>query len=311
VPEVQFGLLAWPQATEWPAYRDTIVAAESAGWDAAWTWDHLLAIMGSWEQPILEGWTTLAGLASVTHRIRLGLMVGANGFRNPGLTAKLATTLDHVSGGRAWLGLGGAWFEREHEAFGIDFGRSVGERLDWLDEATGVVRRLLDGETVNHEGPRYRLVDAVCRPLPLQHRLPILIGGHGPRKTLRAVARHADAWNTSGYLDEVTERVRMLEEHCADLGRDPATVFRTVSFPLVIRDAESDAKARWGELAAANGIEQAGTVPHLMGSPAQIADAIRPYVTDLGFGMVVVRMPAPFDRETVDRIGEVRELLAA
>jgi len=311
VPEVQFGLLAWPQATEWPAYRDTIVAAESAGWDAAWTWDHLLAIMGSWEQPILEGWTTLAGLASVTHRMRLGLMVGANGFRNPGLTAKLATTLDHVSGGRAWLGLGGAWFEREHEAFGIDFGRSVGERLDWLDEATGIVRRLLDGETVNHEGPRYRLVDAVCRPLPLQHRLPILIGGNGPRKTLRAVARHADAWNTSGYLDEVTERVRMLEEHCADLGRDPATVFRTVSFPLVIRDAEADAKARWDELAAANGIEQAGTVPHLLGSPAQIADAIRPYVTDLGFGMVVVRMPAPFDRETVDRIGEVRELLAA
>jgi len=311
MPELQFGLLAWPQATEWTAYRDTVIAAEAAGWDAAWTWDHLLAIMGSWEQPILEGWTTLAGLASVTKKLRLGLMVGANGFRNPGLTAKLATTLDHVSGGRAWLGLGGAWFEREHDAFGIDFGKTVGERLDWLDEAAGVVRRLLDGETVTHEGPRYHLADAVCRPLPMQHHLPILIGGHGPRKTLRAVARHADAWNTSGYLDEVTERVRILEEHCADLGRDPGTVLRTISFPIVIRDDEAEAKARWGELVAANGIEHAGTVPHLFGPPAQIADAIRPYVTDLGFRMIVVRMPAPFDRETVERIGEVREHLAA
>jgi len=310
MPDVQFGLLAWPQATEWPAYRDTIVAAEAAGWDAAWTWDHLLAIMGSWEQPILEGWTTLAGIASVTKKVRLGLMVGANGFRNPGLTAKLATTLDQVSGGRAWLGLGGAWFEREHEAFGIDFGKSVGERLDWLDESAGILRRLLDGETVTYDGPHYHLVDAVCRPLPVQHKLPILIGGSGPRKTLRAVARHADAWNTSGHLPAVSERIRVLEEHCADLGRDPGTIFRTVSFPLVIRDRDGDAKARWGELMAANGIEDAGNVPHLLGSPEQIADVIRPYVADLGFGQVVARLPAPFDRETVDRIGEVRELLA-
>jgi F420-dependent oxidoreductase-like protein len=310
MPDVQFGLLAWPQATEWPAYRDTVVAAEAAGWDAAWTWDHLLAIMGPWEQPILEGWTTLAGLASVTQRLRLGLMVGANGFRNPGLTAKLATTLDQVSGGRAWLGLGGAWFEREHDAFGIDFGKSVGERLDWLDEAAGILRRLLDGETVTHDGPHYHLVDAVCRPLPVQHRLPILIGGSGPRKTLRAVARHADGWNTSGSVEDVTERVRILEEHCADLGRDPRTIHLTVSFPLVIRDHEADAKARWGELMAANGIDDAGKVPYLLGSPEQAADAIRPYVTDLGFRQVVARMPAPFDRETVERIGEVRELLA-
>lgn len=310
MPDVQFGLLAWPQATEWPAYRDTIVAAEAAGWDAAWTWDHLLAIMGPWEQPILEGWTTLAGIASVTQRLRLGLMVGANGFRNPGLTAKLATTLDQVSGGRAWLGLGGAWFEREHEAFGIDFGKSVGERLDWLDESAGILRRLLDGETVTHDGPHYHLVDAVCRPLPVQHKLPILIGGSGPRKTLRAVARHADAWNTSGFVPQVTERIRILEEHCADLGRDPGTIYLTVSFPMVIRDREADATARWGELLAANGIEDAGNVPHLLGSPEQVADAIRPYVADLGFGQVVVRLPAPFDRETVERIGEVRELLA-
>jgi F420-dependent oxidoreductase-like protein len=311
MPEVGFGLLAWPQNTDWPAYRDIVVAAEEAGWDSAWTWDHLLAIMGPWEQPILEGWTALAGLASVTRRLRLGLMVGANGFRNPGLTAKLATTLDHVSGGRAWLGIGGAWFEREHDAFGIDFGKTVGERLDWLDESVGIVRRLLDGESVTHDGPHYRLTDAVCRPLPVQHKLPILVGGSGPKKTLRTVARLADGWNTSGQLAEVTERVRILEEHCADVGRDPSTITKTVSFPIVIRDDAGAAKARWDELIRSNGAADAGNVPHLLGSPKQAADAIRPYVTDLGFSTVICRMPSPFDRETVDRIGEVRELLVA
>src|SRR5207253_7105048 len=154
------------------------------------------------DQPILEGWTSISAIAALTSKVRVGLMVSANTFRNPGLTAKLATTLDHISGGRAILGLGGAWFEREHEAFGIEFGETVGRRLDWLDESAGLIRRLLDGETVSHEGPHYTFRDAICRPLPTQHRLPILIGGHGPRKTLRAVARYADAWNTSGHLDE-------------------------------------------------------------------------------------------------------------
>ena len=308
--DVEFGLLAWPQATEWPAYRDTIIAAEAAGWDSAWTWDHLLAIMGPWEQPILEGWTTLAALASVTRRLRLGLMVGANGFRNPGVTAKLATTLDHVSNGRAWLGLGGAWFDREHEAFGIDFGRSVGERLNWLDESVGILRRLLDGELVTHDGAHYRLREALCRPVPVQAHLPILIGGSGPQKTLRTVARHADGWNTSGWLRVVAERIRILEGHCADVGRDPVEIVRTVSFPIVIRDAAGAAKARWAELIGANGASDAGNVPHLLGSPEHVADAIRPYVTDLGFSTVICRMPAPFDRETVERMPEVRELLA-
>jgi F420-dependent oxidoreductase-like protein len=308
VADLELGLLAWPQNTDWPAYRDIVVAAEDAGWDAAWTWDHLLAIMGPWEQPILEGWTTLAGLASVTRRLRLGLMVGANGFRNPGLTAKLATTLDHVSEGRAWLGLGGAWFEREHEAFGIDFGSSVGERLDWLDESVGIIRRLLDGETVTHDGPRYQLKDALCRPLPVQAHLPILVGGSGPKKTLRTVARHADGWNTSGFLPVVTERVGILREHCAAVGRDPSEITMTVSFPIVIRDDEAAAKARWAELCAANGMEDGGNVPHLLGSPAKVADAIRPYL-ELGFSTVICRMPAPFDRETIERMPTVRELL--
>src|SRR5215217_2605209 len=169
---MKFGAQLWSQQTTWPAWRDAAVAAEGAGWDSVWTWDHLLAIFGPWEQPILEGWATLSAVAAVTNRVRLGLMVGANTFRNPGVTAKLATTLDHVSDGRAVLGLGGAWFEREHEAFGLDFGASVGDRLDRLDESVSILRRLLAGERVTHEGPTYQLKDAVCEPRPIQPRLP-------------------------------------------------------------------------------------------------------------------------------------------
>ena len=115
---VRFGAQLWSQATGWEAFLAAALAAEEAGWDSVWTWDHLEAIFGPWEQPILEGWLAMAGVAARTRRVRVGLMVGANTFRNPGHTAKLAATRDQVSSGRAVLGIGGAWFAREHEAFG-------------------------------------------------------------------------------------------------------------------------------------------------------------------------------------------------
>ena len=195
----RFGLQLWSQRTDWPGFRDAALAAEDAGWDSLWTWDHLLAIFGPWEQPIFEGWALLSGLAPLTSRMRLGLMVGANTFRNPGHTAKLATTLDHLSNGRAVLGIGGAWFEREHDAYGIDFFSGHGERLDRLDESVMLMRRLLDGERFSHEGRFYTFHDAIVAPRPVQAHLPILVGGSGPKKTLRTVALRADAWNTSGH----------------------------------------------------------------------------------------------------------------
>src|SRR5215203_969353 len=142
--EVKLGVLLLPQTDSWASIRDAAVRAEQAGAASLWTWDHLNSIVGPWEGPILEGWSVLAGWSQVTSRATLGLMVGANTFRNPGLTEKLAVTLDHMSGGRAILGIGGAWFEREHDAFGIDFGSGFGERLGRLGEAVGLLRRLLD-----------------------------------------------------------------------------------------------------------------------------------------------------------------------
>ena len=309
MPTVRFGLQLWPQSTTWPEVRDAAVAAEAAGWDSIWTWDHLLAIQGPWQQPIYEGWTFLAAVASITSRVRVGLMVGANTFRNPGLTTNLATTLDHVSNGRAVLGIGGAWFDREHEAFGFDFGKSPGERLDWLGEAVPLMRRLLDGEQVTHQGRFYTFTDALCEPRPIQAHLPILIGGSGPKKTLPIVARHGDAWNTSGELDDVKTSLDLLAGYCREAGRDLADIELTVSFPTIIRDRAEDAKEARAKQLAHNGLENLGSVPLLTGAPDVIAARLRPYLA-LGFSTVIVRMPAPFDRETVDRLPEVLALLA-
>jgi F420-dependent oxidoreductase-like protein len=305
---MRFGAQLWSQQTSWPEFRDGALAAEANGWDSVWTWDHLLAIFGPWEQPILEGWSTLTAVAAVTSRIRLGLMVGANTFRNPGVTTKLATTLDNVSAGRAVLGIGGAWFEREHEAFGIDFGASVGERLDRLEEAVPLMRRLLDGERFSHEGRFYTFTDALANPRPIQAHLPILVGGSGPKKTLRTVARHADGWNGSGTIDEVKQSLDNLAGHCADVGRDMAEIELTVSFPTIIRDRIEDAQAARAAQLVHNGLDNLGTVPTLTGSPEAIAETYRPYL-ELGFTTVIARMPAPFDRETIDRLPEVLALL--
>jgi alkanesulfonate monooxygenase SsuD/methylene tetrahydromethanopterin reductase-like flavin-dependent oxidoreductase (luciferase family) len=308
-PPMRFGLQLWSQTTGWAGFRDAARAADAAGWDSVWTWDHLLAIFGPWEQPVFEGWTVMSAVGAVTSRVRLGLMVGANTFRNPGLTAKMATTLDHVSDGRAILGLGAAWFDREHEAYGIEFGASPGERLDWLDESVMLLRRLLDGEQFDHSGPTYTFRDALCRPRPVQDRLPILIGGSGRRKTLRTVAERADAWNTSGTVAEVTDALEALAGHATAVGRDLATLEKTISFPIVVGDTKAAAQARMDALFAHNGVKNMGDGPHLTGSPDEIADALRPY-RDLGFRTVIVRMPAPYDHETIERIGEVAERLA-
>jgi alkanesulfonate monooxygenase SsuD/methylene tetrahydromethanopterin reductase-like flavin-dependent oxidoreductase (luciferase family) len=239
--------------------------------------------------------------------MRLGLMVGANTFRNPGHTAKLATTLDHLSDGRAVLGIGGAWFEREHEQFGIPFFSGHGERLDRLDESVMLMRRLLDGERFSHEGRFYTFNDAVCAPRPVQAHLPILVGGSGPKKTLRTVALRADAWNTSGTVDEVRTHHDILAEHCADVGRDISAIEKTLSYPIILRDSRAEAEVAHRAQLAHNGLEDIGA-PVLLGSPTEVADALRPYI-ELGFETVIVRMPAPYDRETIDRMAEVRELL--
>src|SRR4051812_35177994 len=239
---MRFGAAFWIQRTDWPALRDACLAAEQAGFDTLWLDDHLLADEGDWHDAKLEGWATLAALAPLTTRARLGLLVAAHTFRNPGLTAKLSTTLDHLSGGRLILGIGAGWFGREHEAFGLDFGAGFGERLDRLEEAVDLIERLLAGERVTHEGRFYSMVDAVCEPRPIQSRVPILIGGSGREKTLRTTARHADLWNGYGEPDRIEATSAVLRERCAEIGRPFDEIARTVYMEAVIRASASEAQ---------------------------------------------------------------------
>ena len=311
---MRFGAAFWIQRTDWPALRDAALAAEGAGFDSLWFDDHLLADEGDWRDPKLEGWAALAALAPLTRRARLGLLVAANTFRNPGLTAKLATTLDHLSGGRLILGLGGGWFEREHQAFGLDFGAGFGERLDRLEESISLIERLLAGEQVTHEGRFYRMVDAVCEPRPIQERLPIMIGGSGREKTLRTVARHADMWNAYAAPERVTESLAILRERCAEIGRPFEAIDKTVYMEVVIRATEAEVRESWTKVEERHGIRgRVGSdgTPRLLnagGRPAAVADYLRQFEA-LGIDEVIWIFRNPFDLETMARLGEVRRLL--
>lgn len=311
---MRFGAAFWINRTTWPDLRDACLAVERAGWDSLWIDDHLLADEGDPTDGKFEGWTTLAALAMLTTRVRLGLLVAANTFRPPGLTAKLATTLDHLSGGRAVLGIGGGWFEREHDAFGIDFGAGFGERLDRLDEAVGLIRRLLDGQSVTHAGRFYRMDAGVCEPRPVQARFPILIGGSGPTKTLRTTARYADLWNGYGAPDRIAEVSEILRERCAEVGRPFEAIERTVTLHVVIRDTAEAADLAWAPIATRHGLEgrvgSDGTERGLTvgGSPADVAAFVDGY-RRIGVREVIFVFRDPFDVETIERIGEVRAAL--
>ncbi len=309
---VRVGTLIWPQVGTWQQIRDAAIAADRAGLDGIWTWDHLYAIVGDAHQPIFEGWTMLAALAEATEQATLGLMVGANTFRSPGLVAKSAVTVDHASGGRCWLGLGGAWFEDEHRAYGIEFGSGFGQRLDWLDESVGALRRMLDGETVSSgDGDAYRFSGAIVQPQPFRGSgtIPIMIGGSGEKKTLRTVARYADGWNAFGSVETLRHKIDVLAGHCADAGRDIAEIEFTFFPYCVIRDDPAEAERVMAEALAANGDTfEPNPEADFFGPPDRIAELWRPYL-ELGFTHLIVDLPAPYDRETIDRLPEVRRLL--
>jgi alkanesulfonate monooxygenase SsuD/methylene tetrahydromethanopterin reductase-like flavin-dependent oxidoreductase (luciferase family) len=311
---MRLGAAFWIQRTDWPGLRDACVAVERHGWDSIWLDDHLLSDEADWRDPKLEGWTALAAVAAVVPRVRLGLLVSSTTFRNPGLIAKLATTLDHISGGRAVLGLGGGWFEREHDAFGIDFGAGFGERLDRLDEATLVIRRLLDGDLVTHQGRFYELRDALCTPRPIQRPMPILIGGSGPTKTLRTTAYYANLWNGYGTPERIAATSEVLRQRCDEVGRPFESIERTVTAHIVIRDSQAAAREAWRAVAerhallgkvGSDGTDRGLTVG---GPPEDVAAYLDGY-RRIGVGEVMLVFREPFDVETIERIGEVRAAL--
>jgi alkanesulfonate monooxygenase SsuD/methylene tetrahydromethanopterin reductase-like flavin-dependent oxidoreductase (luciferase family) len=305
---MRFGAAFWIQRTDWTSLRDAVLEAETAGFDSIWIDDHLLCDEGDWTSGKLEGWGVASALAPLTRRATIGHLVVANTFRNPGITAKQAVTLDHLSGGRAVLGIGGAWFEREHEAFGIDFGQGFGERLDRLGEAVEIISRLLAGERFDYDGRFYVMRDALCAPGPVQSKLPVLIGGSGPRKTLPLVARYADLWNAYGTPEELAAKDALLRARCEEFGRDQAGIERTVNHNVVIRDDPARAEAEWSEWLRIHRPDDPEERVLVGGPPEAVAAALRAFV-EVGFDHLIWIFRSPWDLETIRRLPEVRALL--
>jgi alkanesulfonate monooxygenase SsuD/methylene tetrahydromethanopterin reductase-like flavin-dependent oxidoreductase (luciferase family) len=313
MPDTRYGILPFSQATSWPELLDVARRVDQLGYDHLWAWDHLYAIFGDPYQDFFEGYSLLAAWARETKRARLGLLVGANTFRNPGIVAKTITTIDHISDGRAIAGIGGAWMEPEHTAHGIEFGSGFGQRLDWMDESASAIRRLLDGETVTSEpGGHYAFKELRQLPPPVQQRLPIMIGGSGEKKTLRSVARYADMWNAMGTVDFLRHKIEVLRQHCSDVGRDPGEITFTLGIKATIRDSATEADRVWRSKMEHNRTPMADVEDDdtfWNGTPEQLAERLAPYV-EMGFETVISEHPAPYDVESIERlIGQVKPLV--
>jgi F420-dependent oxidoreductase-like protein len=236
--------------------------ADELGYHGVWNYDHFygLYLAGQpLELPTLEAWTTLAAMGKVTSRARIGCMVTGVTYRHPAVLANMAVSVDHICGGRLELGIGAAWHEPEHLTYGMEF-PSAGVRIAMLDEACEIIRRLWTEDKIDHDGRFWKLREALCYPKPVQERIPIVIGGSGPKKTLRVVAKHADEWNApAASPDDYRELSKILEDHCADVGRDPADIRRSVQVFLFGHD-EATLAALPGQL---NDLEEAG-VQHVV-----------------------------------------------
>ena len=309
MPEVKIGALCWNQWTDWPSLLDAGIRADRLGYDTLWTWDHLYPIVGDSHGPIFEGWLVLTAWAQATQRIRIGLMVGANTFREPTLVAKMATTLDHISNGRAILGIGAAWFREEHDAFGLRFGDGPPERLRWLGEALPVIRGMLDGTEPSATGPRYSARKVRNLPAPIQPHLPILVGGGGERVTLKLVARYADANNVGGGIGNVRRKEAILRQHCEAVGRDHTEIERTTGIGTVfIRDDRAEAERLFREAFERNRVARVWT-DQPVGTPEDVAERLAPYL-ELGYRHFIAGMPATYDEESMTRLlTEVKPLL--
>jgi F420-dependent oxidoreductase-like protein len=211
---------------DWSTMRELWMLADSTdAYDIGWNFDHLYPIYGEVSEPCLEGWTMLAALADATSRIRLGCLVGATPYRAPAVLANMAATIDIVSGGRLELGLGAGWHTAEAEAYDLVLPEKLSDRFDLFEEACEIIIGLLRDERTSFTGKHFTITDAFLEPKGIQTPPPVTIGGTGPKRTLRAVARFADWWNTPFWdLADYMAKAEILAAHCADLGRDPATI---------------------------------------------------------------------------------------
>jgi F420-dependent oxidoreductase-like protein len=258
----------WPTPSQ--RFDDVLALArhvERTGWDGIWYADHFMPNAADTSTPWPEAWTTLSALGALVPRLRVGTLVCGNTYRHPAVLAKMAATLDHITGGRVVLGLGSGWQENEHRQYGIPF-HTVGERLARLDEACTVIRSLFGASKSTFAGRFYQLENASLEPKPLQDPLPLLIGGGGERVTLKITARHAEEWNVWGDPAILAHKMAILDEHCRALGRDPKSIRRTaVALLFMSEDRAFLERMRGAKLQQ----------PHLIGTPEEIRACVAEY----------------------------------
>lgn len=251
----------------WDEILSTARHAEATGWDDIYVADHFMPDDEDTSGPMHEAWTLTGALSAAVPRVGIGVLVSGNTYRHPAVLAKMATTADHVSGGRIILGLGAGWQENEHRAYGLEYSTLKG-RLDRLEEACEVITSLTSRPQTTFTGEHYQLVDAPLEPKPVQPALPLLIGGDGEKRTLRIAARFAQRWNTWGTPEHLRHKNDVLDRHCADLGRDPSEISRSAQGLLFLMDDEA---------AAARMRDRELDMPMLVGTPEQLVDAVAAY----------------------------------
>jgi len=280
--------------------------AEDAGFDSLWVMDHFYQIpfVGQRTEPMLECYTLLGGIAARTSQVHLGALVTGVTYRNPALLAKMITTLDIVSSGRAILGIGAAWNDDEHRGYGFDF-PPARERLERLEEAVQICRAMFREETPSFQGEHYRVEDALNFPKPVQPGgPPILIGGSGERRTLRLVAQYGDACNLFGPADVVRHKLEVLERHCGDVGRDPAEITKTRLGGLVIAPTHEEAERRGAEMKAARGqSDEYYRMSQIVGDPHEVGEKVQALM-DVGLDGLIFNMWRVEELEPVALAGQ-------
>ena len=319
---MEIGAIMPQQHTPWSDLVDVARLIDDCGYDSLWVIDHQLpAASASMAGSQFDAWTVLAAFAMATERVSLGTLVTCNNFRNPALLAKIVATVDHISGGRAALGIGAGWFEQEHRAFGWTF-PPVRERLERLDEAVQVVRKVWTEEQPSFAGKYYTLdfdepgtypdgtpvstenAPAIGPP-PLQRpHPPLIVGGSGERRTLRTVAQHADEWNVAGTPEFIAQKSEVLAAHCDAVGRDPGTIRRSAYAQVIIDDSRARVDALLERRAALTGATVATVREQVIaGSPADIVDRLGAYA-EVGIDRFMLQVGPPYRRSIIEKVAQ-------
>lgn len=296
-------LVGVPVEEQWQAQLDVARKAERLGYDTVWVYDHFHTVPHASQEPTFEAWSVMAALAAATDTIRLGQMCTCNSYRHPSYMAKVASTVDVISGGRLEFAIGAGWYEEEYLAYGFEFPKGS-TRIRQLEEGVEIIKRMWTQDEASFTGKHYSIDGAINRPRPLQNpHPPLWIAGSGPQLTLKVVAKHADYANYAGNLDRFVANGKILDEHCETIGRDPAEIGRTTHLEVLVADDDASLK-----VAAERAAEQRGRPAGkwlessltLAGTAEQVVDELGKF-RDAGCVHVIGYFPDAVWGDSIDR----------